>query len=177
MSPEELDLKKQELELRKKEIDNSIKLSQKRSKESLSLFIGVIVAIIGLFGNIANNLIQGNHQEKLEKQKFEAELIKWSLESEDMETNRANLKFLLDGELISDENGSIKRMVTDTTVIIPIKSQFKCIVISSYDSQGRLVISRDKCSDDERYLKDYIAGFTRASTEQGRTVKYEWINE
>ncbi len=34
-----------------------------------------------------------------------------------------------------------------------------------------------KCSDDEEYLKDYIAGFTKASKEQNRTVKYEWIGE
>jgi len=177
MSPEEAEIKKQELELRKKEIENSAEISRKRSKESLSLFIGVIIAIIGLFGNIVNNLIQGNQQEKLEKQKFEAELIRWSLESEDMEANRANLRFLLDGQLITDENGSLERMVKDSTSKIPIKSQFKCIVISSFDSDGNHVISRDKCSDDERFLKNYIAGFTKVSNEQGRTVKYEWINE
>jgi hypothetical protein len=177
MNPEELDLKKQELELRKKEIENSIKISQKRSKESLSLFIGVIIAIIGLFGNVATNLIQGNYTEKLEKQKFEADLIKWSLESEDMQTNRDNLKFLLDGNLISDENGSIKRLVSDTTAIIPIKSNFNCVVVSAFDELGTLVLSRKKCSDDNRYLKDYIAGFTKASTDRNRTVKYEWIKE
>jgi hypothetical protein len=177
MSPEELDLKKQELELRKKEIENSIKVSQKRSKESLSVIIGVIIAIIGLFGNIANNLIQGNHQEKLEKQKFEAELIKWSLESKDMETNRANLKFLLDGGLISDEKGSIKQMVNDTTILIPTKTRTKCVFISAYNREGKLINSREKCSDDEKYLSDYISGFTKASNEQGRTVKTEWISE
>lgn len=177
MNLEELDLKKQELELRKKEIENAAKFSQKRSKESLSLFIGVIVAIIGLFGNMANNIIQGNYTEKLEKQKFEAELIKWSLESDDMETNRSNLKFLLDGALISDETGSIHKLVTDSSLVIPIKSEFKCIAISAFDQAGNVVNSKSKCSDDERYLKDYIAGFIKASTEQNRTVKYQWVNE
>ena len=91
MDQKEYELKKEELTIRRDEIRNYALSHKSKNKERLSIYIGLIIAILGIFGNLANNLLQGNIDENLKKQSFESELIKWALESDDREENRLNL--------------------------------------------------------------------------------------
>lgn len=176
MDEREYGLKKEELEIQRKQLRYNVETSKTKNKERLSIYIGLVIAIIGIFGNLANHLLQGNLNERLEKQIFESDLIKWALESDDREQNRLNLKFLLDGQLITDPNGALQKLVSDTSAAdIPFKSNFRCIEIVARDRQGKVVNFRRKCSEDTKYLNDYIDGFTKASKEQNRTVQYKWL--
>jgi hypothetical protein len=135
MDEKEYELKKEELALQKIQVQNDIDSSKKKNKERISIYIGLIIAILGIFGNLANNLVQVDINENLEKQTFESDLIKWALESDDRGENRLNLKFLLDGKLISDNEGAILKLVSDTTATnIPYKSNFRCIEIAARDN-------------------------------------------
>ncbi|MDH7445655.1 hypothetical protein [Aquimarina sp. 2201CG14-23] len=175
MDEKEFELKKEELELQRKQIQHNIDASKSKNRERISLYIGLVVAIIGIFGNLANNVVQGNINEKLDKQTFESDLIKWALESDDRTQNRLNLKFLLDGSLIKDKDGAILKLVTDTTSInIPYKANFRCIEIVSKDDTGKVINVKRKCSEDAQFLNEYIKDFMKTSAGE-RSVTCKWI--
>jgi hypothetical protein len=99
MRRQELALKRDELELRSGE--------QKKSGWFSPLVLGVLAAVLGLFGNALIAVLNGWSQRDLAKLQAEAERILDVVKTGNPDTAAVNLKFLLDAHLIRDEGGEI----------------------------------------------------------------------
>ncbi|HEY4149974.1 MAG TPA: hypothetical protein VGM41_13640 [Chitinophagaceae bacterium] len=104
----EIELRKQEIALKEKEL-----LLTSRFKFT-PVQATIFTAIIGIIGTLIVAMIQGNSNQKLEKLKFESELILKAATSDSIEQNKKNLKFLLSAGFLTDEQGKIKKLVEDS---------------------------------------------------------------
>ncbi len=102
----ELEVRKQELELNRKEQD--------RSPYRSPLFLGILVAVITLVGNFAATIYNGVverekivAQSALEDRRAQASLVLEAVKTGDPDAAADNLQFLLDAQLITDENGTL----------------------------------------------------------------------
>lgn len=107
-------LKEKEFFLREKE------LAVSKRKRTPTL-VAIIVAVIGIVGTLVGYLIQGTSDQRLEKLKFESDLIAKVVSSNDLAQNKKNLKFLLDAGFITDKENKIKLLVDDTSFDLKIQ--------------------------------------------------------
>lgn len=77
-------------------------------------------ALLALAGNIINSCYQGYQNRRLEKIQFESTLILNSIDKNDIESSKKNIKFLLESKLISLKNEKILSMLTDSTFVIKL---------------------------------------------------------
>jgi len=114
----ELLLKEKELEIRTSEKKES-------NKKSITLSPGqvtIIVAVIGLLGTYLGSFLQGMNNQKLERLKFESEIILKVLGADDIEQNKRNLNFLLDAGFIKDNEAELRKLLKDTSFNVRITS-------------------------------------------------------
>jgi hypothetical protein len=105
--------KEKELLLREKELANGkVKVTPAQ--------ITIIVTLIGILGTLIGSYIQGMSNQKLEKLRFESDLITKVVSSNDLVQNKKNLKFLLDAGLITDNDHKIEKLVNDTSFDVKI---------------------------------------------------------
>jgi hypothetical protein len=110
----ELQIKKKEAELKQKELD----LLKNEPKQSFLKYTPtqttIIVAILGILGSVLLATLQEYSNQKLEKAKFESELVLKVGTSDSLEQNKRNLKFLLNTGLLTDLDGKIRKGVEDS---------------------------------------------------------------
>lgn len=128
---QELENKKTELEIKIKELELKEKKSQLNSKNKISqsILIAVIAGVIGIIGNIANTIIQKNKELELERKKLNSSLILKAIETNNPAKSIENLKFLLELNLISDEDNSLKNMLKDSSTVIPALFQEQMVLV------------------------------------------------
>lgn len=112
----ELELKTIELQNRKLELEEKL-LIQKSETEKKDLinnkrkidpiYATVFVAFIGFFSTTVATIVNNYNQNSLERQKFESELIKKSLEEQSVENKIKSLKLLSTLQLIKNEEVKI----------------------------------------------------------------------
>ena len=109
MTLEERDIALREkwLEFRKemfrlKQEENKTKPKETKDKSITPLLGAVLVAIIGFLGSAIATVINNDNQNKLERRKFESELIKKSLEEQTQDNKIKALKLLSTLRLIKD---------------------------------------------------------------------------
>jgi hypothetical protein len=119
----EYEFKEKELELRWQEIKIREKtLSSEKFKISGTqlTIMGIVIAALG---TIVGSWLQGNTNQKLEKLKFESEVILKIAASDDIEQNKKNLKFLLEAGFISDRGGKIANLVNDSSFKLKVETE------------------------------------------------------
>jgi hypothetical protein len=95
----ELQLRSEELELRRAE--------QGRARWLNPLFLGLIVAVIGLIGNMIVTFISGKQTRILESDKHRSALILEAVKTGDPDKAAANLEFFLEASLLRDPDGKL----------------------------------------------------------------------
>ncbi len=106
----EYELKSLELENRKKEEKKRFNISQ--------AIAAIIVAAITVVGSFVANYLQKNKEIELHKLMFESELIVKAVESNDIQTSRNNLIFLLKSGLLTSSSVNIEKIIYDTSIAI-----------------------------------------------------------
>ena len=112
-SAKEFQLKEREIVIKENEILNS------RSRIT-STQVTILVAIFGIVGTLFGAWLQGYSNRKLERLKFESEIILKVATSDSIAQNKKNLKFLLDAGFISDDHGRINNLVNDSSFDLKI---------------------------------------------------------
>lgn len=112
----EYTFREKELLLRERELANS------RARITPAL-LTIMVTLIGILGTLIGSYVQGSSNQRLEKLKFESELITKVVTSGDLTQNKRNLKFLLDAGFISDPDHRISALVKDSAFGLQIQSQ------------------------------------------------------
>jgi hypothetical protein len=82
----------------------------------------IIVAIVGFVGTFTATYVAGLQNQKLEKIKLESNLLLKAVETGDINKNKINIKFLLDAGFISDEQGKLRKLLTDSTANLELPS-------------------------------------------------------
>lgn len=115
LEKERLDFEKEKFNLEFKLREREIALKEKESERSKITHsqVAILVAVFGILGTAIGAYIQGHTDEKLERLKFESDVILKAATSDNNEKNKKNLKFLLDAGFINDQNGSIRKLVTE----------------------------------------------------------------
>ena len=109
----ENEFKAKELELREKEIDqNRIKVTPAQ--------VAIIVSLLGIFGTLVATYIQNDGNQKLEKYKFESNLILKVMTTDSLQRNKENLRFLVNAGLITD-NIKIQNVLKDPRSSLKIR--------------------------------------------------------
>ena len=122
---QDYELRKQELDLKRRELDLR-EADQRASAWRSPLFVGVLVAALGLFGNIGVTVLQNGINQTLAKQKAQSDLILEAVKTGDTSKANANLLFFIDAHLIDDSNDSIKKAIrngTGPTLPAPVAEQ------------------------------------------------------
>jgi hypothetical protein len=103
----ELELKKQEIELRKKEV--------RRALWKEPLFLAIVAATIAALGNVGATYYTGTEQQTLERSRAETGRILEVIKTNDPDKAAANLHFLIDVGLLSDEKvkGALETYLKD----------------------------------------------------------------
>ena len=118
------EVKLKELSLKEKEFE----LLKESNKKIDTVRLGVIVAIIGLFGNALVSFINGNNQISSLERELQNNLIISAVGNESIEANKRNLNFLLNAGLIPDYENNIEVLLQSPD------SSLKFIVAKQYDS-------------------------------------------
>ena len=163
----EFALKEREIALQELEIQHKSKLEQKNIWFTSPLLIGITSAVFGLMGTAFGAAFQGFSNFQLERQKFEFELIRKALETEDElignHTGRTEaakkLRFLVDSGIIQSLDSDSIRKLADNPDEFPNFSssirrdstQFSCGIINnipvtvvSHPRRGELVFIKWK---------------------------------
>ena len=143
----EFALKEREIALRELEIQHKSKLEQKNIWFTSPLLIGITSAVFGLMGTAFGAAFQGFSNFQLERQKFEFELIRKALETEDKlienHTDRTEaakkLRFLVDSGIIQSLDSDSIRKLADNPDDLPNFSssisrapgQFSCQLLNN----------------------------------------------
>jgi hypothetical protein len=88
--------------------------------------VTILVAVVGLLGTSLGALLTGyanrnierdkfEASQKMEKKKFESDIIMKVATSDSIERNKNNLKFMLNAGFITDEQGKINTLVNDSS--------------------------------------------------------------
>ncbi len=87
-------------------------------------FYGAIVGSIltGLF-TLLITIYQENKKLEFERVQYESSLILTSIDKEDIEKSKKNIRFLIESKLISAKNEKIIQLLNDTTFIINLPKQ------------------------------------------------------
>jgi hypothetical protein len=113
---------KSQMELKLIEREISLKERELNRSRITPTQITILVAIFGILGTGLGAWLQGYSNQKLERLKFESEIILKVVTSDSIEQNKRNLKFLLDAGFIKDEQGKIDRLVNDSSFDFRIES-------------------------------------------------------
>jgi hypothetical protein len=115
LEKEKLEFEKEKFNMEFKLREREIALKEKESERSKFTHsqVAILVAIFGIFGTAIGAYMQGHTDEKLERLKFESDVILKAATSDNNEKNKRNLRFLLDAGFINDQNGSIRKLVTE----------------------------------------------------------------
>lgn len=108
------------------------------------VFIALITAIAGLLGTGIGAVIQGFNSSRLERQKFEAQLIMKALEPEDAQDRANYLKFLVNVGLVKSLVGSEIRKVAEDPESIPRSVITPRDVVSTEAAPGVIKIIEGK---------------------------------
>jgi hypothetical protein len=110
---QEVRLKRDELELKRKELAKHL--------WSSPLVLAVIGLIATILGNTVQNYFQNSSAKELEQRRFEAELVRKAIDTTDQGEAAARLKLYFDLGLIKDDKGKIAGYV-QTPGEIPLQS-------------------------------------------------------
>jgi hypothetical protein len=119
----EYEYKEKELELRRQEIEMKDRALNSEKFKIGGAHLTIMGIVIAALGTVLGSWLQGNTNQKLEKLKFESEVILKIAASDDIEQNKKNLKFLLDAGFISDKGGKITRLVKDTSFKLKVETE------------------------------------------------------
>jgi hypothetical protein len=97
----ELDLKEQELKQRREEAQAKLAVERRNVWFTSPLLVALFSAFVGLLGTGIGAVMQGYWNTTLERQKFESALIQKALETTNKEDAAQNLRFLVEGGLIT----------------------------------------------------------------------------
>jgi hypothetical protein len=100
----ELALKREELELKKADVERQSRFWNQFSPVALALF----ATFIGLIGNLVVTFIQGRNNAEIESRKSQAAMIAEAIKTGDEAKAKRNLLFFLDAGLITDPDGRIR---------------------------------------------------------------------
>ncbi len=112
----DLQLRERELTIRENELKTN------RSKVTPT-HVAIYVALVGVIGTCVVALLQGYTNIKLERQKFESEIILKVATSDSIERNKKNLEFMLKAGFITDEQGKINKLVKDANFDLKIQTE------------------------------------------------------
>ncbi|MDJ0580967.1 hypothetical protein [Crocosphaera sp.] len=117
----EIALRERELALREKEVEAKNRLDRKGLWLTSPLLIGSITAISGLIGTGIGAVLQGNANFKLERQKFEFNLIQDALEASNQKEAAKQLLFLVNsGVIISLDSQKLRSIAENNPSEIPV---------------------------------------------------------
>lgn len=111
-----------DLEYKLREKDINLKEKELNQSKITPTQVTILAAIFGILGTGLGAWLQGYSNQKLERLKFESEIILKVATSDSIEQNKKNLKFLLDAGFINDEQGKIDRLVNDSSFDFRIES-------------------------------------------------------
>ena len=148
----EYELRERELTLKEKEVDNNkVKITPTH--------ITIWVAVIGLLGASISSWLQGYNNTKLERDKFEFQVILKAATSDSLDRNKKNLQFLLDAGIISDEKHKIRQLLASDSFDLKIGLlEDRMNQLRPYYS---IFDSTIKVTDEE--IRQYIEGHKKGS--------------
>jgi hypothetical protein len=101
MTDVDLELKKEELALKRAELSAKIESERRSTWFTSPIFVAVATALFGLLGTAVGAVFQGYFNNRLERFKFESSLILKALETEDRTEAARRLQFLSNAGLIT----------------------------------------------------------------------------
>jgi hypothetical protein len=125
-----LDFREQKVEIREEGVairERLVELREKsaqRSKWRDPLFLAIVAAFVGLLGNVAVTLVQGSQNLIAQKKKSDldrgadqdkarSDLILRAIKTDDTETSKKNLDFLIQTGILSDAEGKIEKYIQE----------------------------------------------------------------
>ncbi len=110
---EEVTLPKEELDLKRKEIE------QKRTLKLSPLAATIMAALFGLLGTWIGAYVQGRANIKLEEKRLESSLILKAVETADRKEAKNNLIFFINAGFIEDPDSLIRNALELNTPVLP----------------------------------------------------------
>ncbi|HEV7681288.1 MAG TPA: peptidoglycan-binding domain-containing protein [Pyrinomonadaceae bacterium] len=123
----ELDLKRADYFLRKRELDAKIKGERKSIFLTSPLIIAILSAVFGLLGTGIGAALQGYWNTKLESQKFESSLIQKALETTDKDEAKRNLLFLVKAGLLRSLDETKIERIANNPDDLPLVSRHQAV--------------------------------------------------
>lgn len=90
------------------------------NKDNRSIQLLLLGGLITFIINIIVSIYQEHKKVELERIQFESTLIINSIDKNNIESSKKNIKFLIESELISEKNQKILRLLTDSTFSIKL---------------------------------------------------------
>jgi hypothetical protein len=131
-SQKDFHLRERDLALRAREVELKEK-DQRSSSWRSPLFLAVIAAIVGLFGNLIGATLQNTNTQRITEaknqadeiaamRKSESDLILEAIKTGNSQKARQNLLFFIQAGLIHDPKGTIQKTATEQSPSLPSNS-------------------------------------------------------
>jgi hypothetical protein len=173
-SERELALKENEFALRQEEVRAKIKSEGRTGFSFTPLAATILGGTLAAVGTFVGAYIQGLNNMKLERQKFESNLVLKAVETGDRDKAKVNLLFLVDAGFLADSKENIKKLQKEDVPVLPPSNQ---AASSEQSSDARTAGEWEREGFNQVLNKDVDAAIEAFSQSEKLQPKYHNVSE